>query len=208
MASDTTATAINVAWVLFLGAIIVTSNYWTHELGTAFYERQESNGKVFDLGHSLTPDLSEYKKYNDIIVVLTALSFLVVPEGVSLFKEFGAKFILILVIRSLTMVSTILPKQDKCDSTPKWSRLLKGQCYDKVFSGHTSFVLLATLIFWREGILGTLPFFAINLANITSILLTRSHYTIDVVLGILITLLVYDGDYHIFTNWMKRMEGK
>jgi hypothetical protein len=205
MASDTTS---NTLWILFLASIIITSNYWTHEFGMRFYEHQNSNGKVFDLLHSVTPDLSDYKLYNDIIVSLTGLSFFLVPNGGTLFKEFGAKFILILVIRALTTVSTILPKHEKCESTPKWSRLFRGQCYDKVFSGHTSFVLLATLIYVREGILNWPMFLAINFANITGILLTRSHYTIDIVLAILITLLVYDGDYHIFTNWMKRIEGK
>lgn len=205
MASDTTT---NTLWVLFLSSIIVTSNYWTHELGMAFYDKTENNGKVFDLLHAVTPDLSDYKPYNDIIVSAVALSFLFVPKGGTLFKEFAAKFILIMVIRALTTVSTILPKHEKCDATPHFSRYLKGQCYDKVFSGHTSFVLLATLIYLREGILGLPAFLGINLANITSIILTRSHYTVDIVLAILITLLVYDGDYHIFTNWMKRIEGK
>jgi hypothetical protein len=205
MASETTK---NTLWVLFLASLIVTSNYWTHELGMAFYDKTENNGKVFDLLHSFTPDLSDYKPYNDIIVSAIGLSFLFIPKGVELFKEFAAKFILIMVIRALTTVSTILPKHEKCDATPKFSRYWRGQCFDKVFSGHTSFVLLATLIYLREGILGWPGFLGINLANITGIILTRSHYTLDIVLAILITLLVYDGDYHIFTNWMKRIEGK
>lgn len=205
MASSTSS---NTLWVLFLASIIVTSNYWTHELGMAFYDKTENNGKVFDLLHSITPDMSDLKQYNDIVVSAVALSFLFVSNGVELFKEFAAKFILIMVIRALTTISTILPKHEKCDATPRWSRYIRGQCYDKVFSGHTSFVLLATLIYLREGILGWPGFIGINLANITGIILTRSHYTVDIVLAILITLLVYDGDYHIFTNWMKRIEGK
>lgn len=205
MASETTT---NTLWVLMLAIGIATSNYWTHELGMAFYSDEKNNGKVFDLFHSFLPDLHDYKVYNDVIITLTGLSFLVVPNGLTLFKEFAAKFLLIMVIRALTMVSTILPKHEKCDATPRFSRYWRGQCYDKVFSGHTSFVLLATLIYMREGILNLPSLLAINTANITGILLTRSHYTIDIVLGIIITLLVYDGDYHIFTNWMKRMEGK
>ena len=174
----------------------------------AFYDNTDNNGKVFDLLHSITPDLSDFKPYNDIIVSGVALSFLFVPKGIELFKEFAAKFVLIMVLRALTTISTILPKHEKCDATPLFSRYLKGQCYDKVFSGHTSFVLLATLIYLREGILGWTGFIGINVANIAGILLTRSHYTVDIVLAVLITLLVYDGDYHIFTNWMKRIEGK
>lgn len=205
MVSETTK---NTLWVLFLASLIVTSNYWTHELGSAFYENEQNNGKVFDLLHSLIPDLHQYKAYNDIIVTLTGLSFFLVPNGIELFKEFGAKLLLILVIRALTTVSTILPKHEKCDATPRWSRYWRGQCYDKVFSGHTSFVLLATLIYMREGILSLPAVLAINITNIAGILLTRSHYTVDIILGVIITLLVYDGDYHIFTNWMKRLEGK
>ena len=200
------ATAENVLWIGFILVIIFLSNIYTHELGKWFYEHKKSDGKVFDILHEITPDLHDYKDYNDIILILTTVSLLFVPNSLSIIKEFTGKFLLIMFVRALTIVSTILPKHQKCESNLRWYHYIKGQCYDKVFSGHTAFVLLATLIYLREGIISFPVFCAINFANWTSILLTRSHYTIDIVLAIVITLLVYDGDYHIFTDFMKKIK--
>jgi hypothetical protein len=196
----------NVAWVGCILVIIILSNIYTHRLGQWFYEHNDSQGKVFDILHEITPDLHDYKAYNDIIATATMISFLFVPNSLAIVKEFAGKFLLIMLVRALTIISTILPKHDKCPSELKWYHYLKGQCYDKIFSGHTALVLLATLIYLREGILSFPVFLAINFANWASIILTRSHYTIDIILAIVITLLVYDGDYHIFTDFMKKIK--
>ena len=191
----------NILWVGLLLAFIFVSNYLTHVFGKQFYESQTNNGKIFDILHEITPDLHDYRAYNDIILGLTIVSFFFVPF--TLIQEFLGKFILIMFVRALTIVSTILPKHEKCEPKLDWIQMVKGQCYDKVFSGHTAFVLLATLIFLREGIIGLPMFFLVNLLNMTSIILTRSHYTIDIILAVVITYLVYDGDYHVFTNFTK-----
>jgi len=198
--------AENVLWVGLILTIIFLSNLYTHELGKWFYEHNDSNGKVFDILHQITPDLHDHKPYNDISLVATIVSFLFVPNSLAIIKEFAGKFLLIMFVRALTIISTILPKHEKCPSELKWYHYIKGQCYDKVFSGHTAFVLLATLIYLREGILSFPVFMAINVANWASIILTRSHYTIDIILAIVITVLVYDGDYHIFTDFMKKIK--
>jgi hypothetical protein len=194
----------NSIWIGVVFLILLLSNYFTHELGKTFYKGEQANSKIFDVLWSVTPDMHEYGKYNDIIVIGLLISFLFVPTMI--FKEFIGKFLLILLVRALTIVSTILPKHEKCDDNLSWLQMMKGQCYDKVFSGHTSFVLLATLIFLREGIISLPVFFALNLGQITSIILTRSHYTVDIILAIVITWLVYDGDYHVFDDFLKRLE--
>lgn len=194
----------NSIWIGVIICILFFSNYFTHELGKTFYKGEQANSKIFDTLWSITPDLHEYSKFNDIFVVGLLISFLFVPT--SIFKEFIGKFLLILLVRALTIVTTILPKHEKCNDDLTWLQMMKGQCYDKVFSGHTSFVLLATLIFLREGFISLPVFFALNLAQITSIILTRSHYTVDIVLAVVITWLVYDGDYHVFDNFLKRIE--
>ena len=104
------------------------------------------------------------------------------------------------------LLSTVLPKHEKCTRRFSWSNCFKGQCYDKSFSGHTALVFLACLIFLREGII---PFWALCLimtTQISLILLTRSHYTIDVVIALLFTYLVYGGDYHIFNEFVTTIE--
>jgi len=189
-------------WVALLLVLVFASNYFVQVLGDEFY-KSDQKGKIFDLLHITVPDLHEYKAYNDVIITLTALSFFFIPNPIPIVKEFGAKFLLIMVVRALTTIVTILPKHDKCDTAMGLFNYFKGNCYDKVFSGHTAFVLLATLIFWRQGIISPAFFYFINLLNMAIIILTRSHYTVDVILAVVITYLVYDGDYHVFTDFFK-----
>jgi hypothetical protein len=181
---------------------VFASNYFVQVLGDEFY-KTDQKGKIFDLLHITLPDLHEYKPYNYVIITLTALSFFFIPNPIPIVKEFAGKFLLIMVVRAITTIATILPKHDKCDTQMGLLDYFKGNCYDKVFSGHTAFVLLATLIFWRQGIISPAFFYFINLLNMAMIILTRSHYTVDVILAVVITYLVYDGDYHIFTDFFK-----
>ena len=198
-------TVQNAVWVGSLVVLIFLSNYYTHELGKWFYEHKKPDGKIFDILHEITPDFHDYKYLNDVFVLGLVISLFFVPNSISIVKEFLAKFLLIMAVRALTIIATILPKHEKCDSNLTWSNYIRGQCYDKVFSGHTAFILLGTLIYLREGILSFPAFMAINLATWTSIVLTRSHYTVDILLAIVITLLVYDGDYNVFTDFMKKI---
>lgn len=201
----TNDTVQNMTWIFFLVATIFLSNYFTHQLGKNFYEGKIRDGEVFDILHELTPDLHEWYGMNDIVLVGLMISFFFVPNNINIVVEFLSKFLLIMFVRALTIISTILPKHKQCEPKMGWIQMIKGQCYDKVFSGHTAFVLLATLIYQREGIIGWPLFFGLNLFNILSIILVRAHYTIDIILAIVITYLVYDGDYHIFTDFLKRL---
>lgn len=192
-------------WIFFLVATIFLSNYFTHQLGKNFYEGKIRDGEVFDILHEITPDLHHLNGMNDIVMIGLIISFFFIPNNIEIIKEFTGKFLLIMFVRALTIVSTILPKHKQCEAQLGWLQMIKGQCYDKVFSGHTAFVLLATLIYLREGIINIPIFIALNLFNIISIILVRAHYTIDIILAIVITYLVYDGDYHIFTDFLKRI---
>ena len=77
---------------------------------------------------------------------------------------------------------------------------------DKVFSGHMALTLLGSLIYYRENFISFSTFAFLNSLEAIMIILTRAHYTIDVFLAILITYLVYDGDYHIFTDFAKKLK--
>jgi len=193
------------ALVLFLLSLITISNYWTHELGRNFYKGDQKTQQVFDLVHSLTPDLHDFKEYNDTIAVATIISFFFIPTTIVL-SEILAKFLLIMALRSVTIVCTILPKHHNDEDGIDWLGYIRGHCYDKIFSGHTAFVMLTTLVYYREGYINLAILLLINAANVTSILLTRSHYTVDVILAFFITYFVYNGDYHLFTETLQKLE--
>lgn len=192
--------------VLLLLAVIMIGSYIVDEIGVYFYETQKTQNKIFDIVHELTPDLHTFEDWVNLIPALILLSFFVLPNGFSLAKEFTGKLILIWFLRALTLVTTILPKHEKCTRRWTWQNSFKGQCYDKVFSGHTSFVFLACLLFFREGILNWWGMIAVTAIEVCIILLTRSHYTIDVIIALLITYIVNDGDYHVLGEFVDKIE--
>lgn len=161
--------------------------------------------QVFDLVHQYTPDLHKYELLINILPILCITAIVLFSSDV--LEEFALKLLLIYLIRALTTLTTILPKHEKCEEKEfTWINAINGGCYDKIFSGHSAITFLGSLLLYRENMV-TLPVFAgINIVESLLIILTRAHYTIDVLLGILITYLVYDGDYHIFTDFMKKLK--
>jgi hypothetical protein len=97
-------------------------------------------------------------------------------------------------IRSITIATTILPKNDTCDDTLSFRTFFLGGCYDKIFSGHTATTLLLTLIYYREHIINLESLLSINIVNMFFIIATRAHYTVDVLLSIFVTTTIYKLD--------------
>jgi hypothetical protein len=180
---------------IFVLGIISASHYWTYHLGKKFYASPKHH-EVFDLFHSVTPDLQELKKYNDVIALTLIGSLIFFP---ALITEALDKILLVMLLRSITILSTILPKyKEREDHEFKWVSFLTGHEYDKIFSGHTAVVLLITLIMYREVIISLPLLVFINGLNITLILVTRSHYSVDIVVACMITYFVHNGNYTLF----------
>ena len=176
--------------LLFIILIIIfLSNYLVLNLGDNHYN---INGhcQLFDLFHKILPDLHNYHFLIDIILFCGIGSLFILGNDL-LITEFLVKLIIIMFIRAFTTLVTILPKNEQCNHKMNIREYILGGCYDKIFSGHTSFILLLTLLYYREHFIGLLPLIFINLFNIFIILATRSHYTIDVLLAAFVTTTIY-----------------
>ena len=125
-----------------------------------------------------------------MIGLLGVISLFIVSTQ-TLTTEFLAKFLIIMLIRSFTIISTILPKHENCEDKFSIREFFLGGCYDKIFSGHASFILLLTLLYYREHIIGLVPLLGINIINCLLILATRSHYTVDILLAVFVTTTIY-----------------
>jgi len=176
-------------YLIIILLIIFISNYAVLKLGSEYYNNSEPI-ELFDIFHSILPDLHAYHTIVDIIGLVLLISLFFV-SNTTITTEFLAKFTIIMFIRAFTTISTILPKHSICDETITTHSLLLGGCYDKIFSGHTSFTLLLTLLYYREHIINLPLLIGINATNILAILATRSHYTVDVLLAIFVTTTIY-----------------
>ena len=68
---------------------------------------------------------------------------------------------------------------------------MDGHCLDKIFSGHTAFSLLLVFVCNKFNILSKTFIYILLLIQFVlalSLILTREHYTVDVILGYLITI--------------------
>ena len=187
-----------IAFVLF-----IMSGQWLIEtLGQHHYEIEKAT-EVFDLAHRYLPDLHEYEWVINIIPVLLLLFLLSLDNGTTLIRNTFLMYALVLIIRVLTALTTILPKHAECTVRSKFFNIFQGGgCYDKIFSGHMALVTIIALNLMRGGYLGMVQTWSVLGLEAAALLLTRGHYTVDVVLGFLIAYLVWDGDYtivkHIF----------
>ena len=186
----------------YMGAfvfLILLCQYGADTLGQLHYEI-EGNTKVFDLAHRYLPDLHDRQWIINIIpVALFAFAYFQ-PKGLSVLQATFFMLLVVLAIRGLTIVSTVLPKHEECTVTGNsfWNIFKGGGCYDKIFSGHTAFVALISLNLMKFGYMSGPLFWIVNLLNAALILLTRGHYTVDVILGFVISYLVFDGNYRLF----------
>jgi hypothetical protein len=191
---------LRITYIITIILFIYGIQYIIQRSGDSHYSQ---HNKIFDLVHSNTFDMSKYTWVINIIP-LSLLAYIVFGSKQSnLLSEFFYKFLLILSIRAVIAVSTILPKHEKCEVKYDIQFILEGGCYEKLFSGHTAIVTLLTLMFAREKYISLNTFWILNGVNMTLIILTHAHYTADVLLGFIITYLVYDGNYNIFTNLFK-----
>ena len=177
-------TIILIAMVLF----ILYSNYLTLTIGRKHY--QDKSCVIFDVVHAILPDLRDYHFTVDLIGLIVGISMLFLTDS-EFISEFIGKFIIIMFIRAFTILTTILPSDGKCDTSLNIKSFLFGGCFDKIFSGHTSFTLLITLMYYREHIIDLLPLLFINFINIFLIISTHAHYTVDVLLAIFVTTTIH-----------------
>lgn len=183
------------AFLIILYTATMLINVAIQLIGRQHYTK--APGRIWDILWEYGPDLHTYGYMVNIIPLGLLISLFFINRGDSLLFEITVKFVLILIIRAITTISTIFPKEERCDDTITWYTPLNGGCYDKVFSGHTAIVTLITLIFWREKLINSGVFWILNITQMTTIVLTHSHFTVDVILGFIITYLVYDGKYSI-----------
>jgi membrane-associated phospholipid phosphatase len=193
---------LRITYIITIILFIYGIQYAIQANGDLHYSK---NNKIFDIIHLNTFDLNKYTWIINIIPLGLLGYVLFGSKQSNLISEFFYKFLLILILRAIIAISTILPKHEKCEVKYDIQFILEGGCYDKLFSGHTAIVTLLTLMFVREKYISLSSFWILNIINMSLIILTHAHYTADVLLGFIITYLVYDGNYNIFTNFFKNV---
>lgn len=181
------AVAIVIVYSLFhyLSQTVVDST------GKQHYEI-ENKDTLYDLSQFL-PNFSDYSEISHIFTASTGLPLLA-TMNIKIITEFIGLFITVSFVRDILMNTTILPK---IEGVPD-NHSLFGGAYDKMFSNHTSFVFLLTLIYYKHGIITNISVLVLtNVVNVVLILLTRSHYTMDTLVSFFVVLTVFQNNLRI-----------
>ena len=176
--------------LLVILVIISISSKHTFNQGTKFYNTVKEN-KVYDISFKYLPNYSRYKKYKDLFLLLIVFIVLQSPKIFEIIHDITSLFITILLIRSVTIMTTILPKTTR-SCKPHFS--ITGHCFDFIFSGHFSLGLLSTMILFKYGETSMLFLVIFNILHAMAILVTKSHYTIDILVGGLVTGFVFQNN--------------
>jgi hypothetical protein len=190
--------------------IHVNAMGFVYNTGSTFYNSKCKTNEindVWDILHSNFNDYSEYNYTKNWYVVVFFLPLLYSYDEVSMefINEFIIKFLIIVLLRSFTIVTTILPKNsimeeilpDENGNLSLYEKTIGGGCYDKMFSGHFAFGLLLTLLMFKYNILDTnslnnIVFTIVNIIHLFILSVTRSHYTMDMIVSLYVTILVYN----------------
>lgn len=178
----------------FAVAVVATflGNYASNRIGQYHYDR-DNNTTIFDFGHMALPRwrVREYE-----IMLLEAAPLLsVFVKGVApvvkALPDFMLVFGWVLILRVLTSVATILPRDDECDADRfSLRQVITGFCFDKLFSGHTAISVVIAMVMVKHGIWSANVAWIYPAWMAVYLLLTRAHYTSDVLLGAIIAYLV------------------
>lgn len=173
--------------------------YHIDRTGENFYHKRiidnKITPKVYDIAHKYLPDWSVHKIYNDLYTIAFLLPLL---TNFTILKEYLGFWIPIFLLRSIFAQVTILPKNKNCTVPDTFSIYIKRNCYDKVYSGHFSSFLLAILLYLKYKWVSVPIGITLVSLNAFMILVTRSHYTIDILVALVVTLLVYITNTSIF----------
>jgi hypothetical protein len=148
---------------------------------------------LYDIIQESFPNLQSYRiipEFLHFIPILTLLANTIYYKNIDCLKKFLITHGLLMFIRAVSFSVTLLP--DSSGMCQLSTHL--GGCFDLLFSGHSTIMLLCCLLldqFYDIQLKWKLALFANTGITSFLIILCRNHYTIDVLYSILMTYFVY-----------------
>lgn len=147
---------------------------------------------LYDIGHNTFPHI-----YNNVDLSINILPISLILYSFVFLKhnadEIMLSIIVMIILRIIAIRITILPKcNQSCDKVT-----LLGGCHDQIFSGHTAITVLLCLFIYEHNKTLFVPSVIIAISQMFLIISTRSHYSIDVFIGLLVALLIFTNKQYL-----------
>lgn len=151
---------------------------------------------LYDIYQDFMPNLQTMRIVPEILhVIPVVILFIHIvyyqdDRSVSALRTMLSRHGLLMALRAVFFSSTLLPDSSQmCKESA-----LPGSCFDLIFSGHSTIILLTTYILRDYYNLSKAKFHLLQLVNLLTcimIVACRNHYTVDVLVSIIVTDYVY-----------------
>jgi hypothetical protein len=148
--------------------------------------------KIVDIVHYNIPDLKHSFSNNylsDILVLSQTIFCVSLMDAESLTQIFLIMGIT-QTLKAICSVSTVLPPLKNWEDKHRLGGL-NGTGTEYIFSGHACYSAISAIYLYNKGIANFLTLLIFNSLSQFFIVVTRNHYTVDVILAWIITFLVY-----------------
>jgi hypothetical protein len=179
-----------ILWVFCILTHKILSDY-VYNLGMSI--QLNKTKPLYDIIQMNSLNLQSYRILPEILHLIPVLYliFMIISNKKwnvlnSFFKNHG----ILMLFRSICFTSTLLPDSSQMCKNNNYL----GSCFDLIFSGHSTIMLLSTYLLKYEIQISNKNYYALQFNNLITfllIILCRNHYTIDIVLSIVLTHLVY-----------------
>ena len=149
---------------------------------------KSDKNKIIDIIHYNIPPLRQMKYLSDALVLIY-VSYTMLFLETELLSQFFLIMGTVQCFRSICSISTVLPPLKKYNDKYRFGGI-NGTGTEYIFSGHASYCALCTIYLYEKGI-NPFQLLLYNLFSQSSIIISRNHYTVDVVLAWIITPLVW-----------------
>ena len=161
--------------------------------------KQQFRKPLYDVIHHNTNNYSHLSKiidFSSLIFLIPFIKSYKEQQCIEVSLYFACAFSIVIILRSFALLATDMPSCDvECNPhNLDIYNVFFGHCHDKLFSGHSSFTLLACLIAYKYNYLSTNQFtgmFLLQMLYAFSIIITRGHYTVDVLLSYYIVIPLF-----------------
>ena len=185
---------IGIIIVIYL-LICKKTYYYLENKSEVFYNnvKLKQKSKIYDIIHNNLPSTRNLMTIVDTtpFILLVVILFI----DVNLFYNIIGFLITIFFVRLVIINLTILPKDKNCDI--KKTSIFSGGCYDKVYSGHFSVVFICLLTLYKNKYINLFILLYSSIIFALLIITSRSHYTIDIFVALLIVIIVYENNINI-----------
>ena len=142
---------------------------------------------LFDVLHELLPNLSKNVHIRDYILFIMVLPVLFIKKLWIYIPEFWNIFMIVVLIKAICIFFTYIPSSHPSCQNPTLLDL--NHCHHCSVSGHSAFCTILALLYIRGGFNKLIIWIIVLLYSIL-IIVSRAHYTLDVIQGVLFVLLV------------------